>query len=80
LRAYRNGHARDPSAPTWRILWLSRTSLQNFRIGSKITIWRAIIATDGADGYLWDASLGGGKGLVPTLLLTTDRPQIREEP
>ena len=23
------------------------------------------------DGYLWDASLGGGKGLVPTLLLTT---------
>jgi len=29
------------------------------------------IATDGADGYWWDASLGGGKGLVPTLLLTT---------
>jgi deazaflavin-dependent oxidoreductase (nitroreductase family) len=29
------------------------------------------IATDGADGYLWDASVGGGKGLVPTLLLTT---------
>jgi len=29
------------------------------------------IATDGADGYLWDASLGGGKGLVPTLLLTS---------
>ena len=29
------------------------------------------LATDGADGYLWDASLGGGKGLVPTLLLTT---------
>jgi deazaflavin-dependent oxidoreductase (nitroreductase family) len=29
------------------------------------------IATDGEDGYLWDASLGGGKGLVPTLLLTT---------
>jgi deazaflavin-dependent oxidoreductase (nitroreductase family) len=29
------------------------------------------VATDGADGYLWDASFGGGKGLVPTLLLTT---------
>jgi deazaflavin-dependent oxidoreductase (nitroreductase family) len=29
------------------------------------------IATDGADGYLWDASVGGGKGMVPTLLLTT---------
>jgi deazaflavin-dependent oxidoreductase (nitroreductase family) len=29
------------------------------------------LATDGAEGYLWDASLGGGKGLVPTLLLTT---------
>jgi deazaflavin-dependent oxidoreductase (nitroreductase family) len=29
------------------------------------------IATDGADGYLWDATTGGGKGMVPTLLLTT---------
>jgi deazaflavin-dependent oxidoreductase (nitroreductase family) len=29
------------------------------------------LATDGEDGYLWDASVGGGKGLVPTLLLTT---------
>jgi deazaflavin-dependent oxidoreductase (nitroreductase family) len=29
------------------------------------------LASNGADGYLWDASLGGGKGLVPTLLLTT---------
>jgi len=29
------------------------------------------LATDGAEGYLWDASLGGGKGLLPTLLLTT---------
>jgi len=24
------------------------------------------IATDGADGYLWDASLGGGQGMIPT--------------
>src|SRR5271163_23532 len=29
------------------------------------------LATDGADGYLWDASVGGGKGMIPTLLLTT---------
>ena len=29
------------------------------------------LATNGEDGYLWDASLGGGKGLVPTLLLST---------
>jgi deazaflavin-dependent oxidoreductase (nitroreductase family) len=29
------------------------------------------IATDGEDGYLWDASIGGGKGLCPILLLTT---------
>ncbi|MGD0492826.1 MAG: nitroreductase family deazaflavin-dependent oxidoreductase [Steroidobacteraceae bacterium] len=29
------------------------------------------IASDGADGYLWDASLGGGTGMIPTLLLTT---------
>jgi len=29
------------------------------------------LGTDGKDGYLWDATLGGGKGLVPTLLLTT---------
>jgi deazaflavin-dependent oxidoreductase (nitroreductase family) len=29
------------------------------------------LSTNGEDGYLWDASLGGGKGLVPTLLLTT---------
>src|SRR5271154_3305518 len=29
------------------------------------------IATNGADGYLWDASIGGGKGMIATLLLTT---------
>jgi deazaflavin-dependent oxidoreductase (nitroreductase family) len=29
------------------------------------------LATDGEDGYLWDASLGGGTGMIPTLLLTT---------
>jgi deazaflavin-dependent oxidoreductase (nitroreductase family) len=29
------------------------------------------IATNGEDGYWWDATLGGGAGRVPTLLLTT---------
>ncbi len=29
------------------------------------------LATNGEDGYLWDASAGGGKGMVATLLLTT---------
>ena len=29
------------------------------------------VATDGADGYLWDATIGGGSGMIPTLLLTT---------
>jgi deazaflavin-dependent oxidoreductase (nitroreductase family) len=29
------------------------------------------LASNGEDGYLWDATIGGGKGLVPTLLLTT---------
>jgi len=27
--------------------------------------------TDGADGHMWDSSIAGGPGLVPTLLLTT---------
>ena len=27
--------------------------------------------TDGEDGYLWDASIGGGTGMIATLLLTT---------
>ena len=29
------------------------------------------IETDGADGHYWDASFGGGAGMVATLLLTT---------
>ena len=29
------------------------------------------LATDGRDGYLWDAGARGGEGMVPTLLLTT---------
>jgi deazaflavin-dependent oxidoreductase (nitroreductase family) len=43
---------------------------------SKLPAWisdhlNRYIATNGADGYLWDATLGGGQGMVPTLLLTT---------
>lgn len=29
------------------------------------------LETDGEDGHLWDASLGGGSGMIPTLILTT---------
>lgn len=29
------------------------------------------LETDGEDGYLWDATIGGGEGRVPTLILTT---------
>lgn len=32
---------------------------------------RRYLESDGADGHMWDASIGGGTGLVPTLLLTT---------
>jgi deazaflavin-dependent oxidoreductase (nitroreductase family) len=46
------------------------------RISPKLPAWirehlARYIATDGADGYLWDAALGGGEGMVATLLLTT---------
>ncbi|HEX4049666.1 MAG TPA: nitroreductase family deazaflavin-dependent oxidoreductase [Steroidobacteraceae bacterium] len=29
------------------------------------------LSTNGEDGYWWDSTIGGGKGQVPTLLLTT---------
>ena len=32
---------------------------------------RRYLDSDGADGHLWDSSVAGGTGLVPTLLLTT---------
>lgn len=32
---------------------------------------RRYLESDGADGHLWDSSVAGGPGLVPTLLLTT---------
>ena len=46
------------------------------RIADSLPEWikdhlRRYLATDGADGHLWDATLGGGTGMVPTLLLTT---------
>lgn len=46
------------------------------RISPNLPAWikdhlRRYLATDGADGYLWDAALGGGEGMVATLLLTT---------
>src|ERR1700722_5123623 len=66
VRAYRTDHLlrtavntmAEPNKPSELPVWI------------KDHIAR-YIATDGADGYLWDASLGGGKGMVPTLLLTT---------
>jgi deazaflavin-dependent oxidoreductase (nitroreductase family) len=32
---------------------------------------RRYLESDGADGHLWDSSVAGGPGPVPTLLLTT---------
>lgn len=32
---------------------------------------RRYLETDGADGHLWDSTVAGGPGPVPTLLLTT---------
>ncbi|MDH3214155.1 MAG: nitroreductase family deazaflavin-dependent oxidoreductase [Myxococcales bacterium] len=32
---------------------------------------RRYLDSDGADGHMWDSSVVGGPGLVPTLLLTT---------
>ncbi len=32
---------------------------------------RRYLESDGEDGHLWDASLGGGTGMVATLILTT---------
>src|SRR3984957_10356454 len=66
VRAYRTDHLlrtavntmAEPNKPSELPVWI-KNHMERY------------IATDGADGYLWDASLGGGKGLVPTLLLTT---------
>ena len=42
---------------------------------------RRYLESDGADGHMWDSSVVGGPGLVPTLLLTTTgrksgKPQV----
>ncbi len=42
---------------------------------------RRYLESDGVDGHLWDSSVAGGSGVVPTLLLTTTgrksgKPQI----
>ena len=46
------------------------------RISPELPEWikdhlKRYIESNGEDGHLWDASLGGGTGMVPTLLLTT---------
>lgn len=46
------------------------------RISPELPGWikdhlKRYIESNGEDGHLWDASLGGGTGMVPTLLLTT---------
>lgn len=46
------------------------------RISPQLPAWikehlTRYLASNGEDGHLWDASLGGGTGMVPTLLLTT---------
>jgi len=46
------------------------------RISAELPDWirdhlQRYLSTNGEDGHLWDATLGGGTGLVPTLVLTT---------
>jgi deazaflavin-dependent oxidoreductase (nitroreductase family) len=37
-------------------------------ITSHVTLY---LESEGKDGHMWDSSIGGGKGLVPTLLIAT---------
>ena len=48
----------NPSAPTRLPDWI-RDHIRRYR------------QSNGADGHMWDSSVAGGPGLVPTLLLTT---------
>ena len=46
------------------------------RISPQLPDWikdhlRRYLASNGEDGHLWDATVAGGTGLVPTLVLTT---------
>lgn len=46
------------------------------RISPQLPDWikehlRNYLASNGENGHLWDASLGGGSGMIATLLLTT---------
>ena len=46
------------------------------RIAAGLPDWikdhlRRYLATNGEDGHMWDATLGGGTGMCPTLLLST---------
>jgi len=70
VRAYRTASRRDLSNVDVEDTMAEPHKSQDLPDWIKDHLAR-YIATDGADGYLWDASLGGGKGLVPTLLLTT---------
>jgi deazaflavin-dependent oxidoreductase (nitroreductase family) len=70
LRAYRTISHRDPSNIDVEDIMAEPNKPRELPDWIKDHVTR-YIATDGADGYMWDASLGGGKGLVPTLLLTT---------
>ncbi|MBK7730236.1 MAG: nitroreductase family deazaflavin-dependent oxidoreductase [Gammaproteobacteria bacterium] len=46
------------------------------RISPQLPDWikehlKNYLASNGENGHMWDATLGGGTGMVPTLLLTT---------
>jgi deazaflavin-dependent oxidoreductase (nitroreductase family) len=50
--------------------------MQKPAVPSKLPGWitdhlQRYLATNGEDGYWWDATQGGGQGVAPTLLLTT---------
>ncbi len=70
LQAADSLSARNTSSEVEISSWLSQAEPKELPSWIQDHLNR-YLATNGEDGYLWDASLGGGKGLVPTLLLTT---------